>query len=75
MSLLGLNPHAAPMQTLEPPSPDFDELADLEFQIARRADELMRAADNRGPTRDFWREAEEEIWNSRLQPLAWTSIA
>ena len=43
-----------------------DELAELELSIARRADELMSAFKGTRPERDFWLEAESEIWSLRL---------
>ena len=43
-----------------------DELASLELEVARRADKLMRDDDGRRPGRDFWLEAEEEVWTARL---------
>ena len=43
-----------------------DELAELELSIARRADELMSKFKGSRPERDFWLEAESEIWSRRL---------
>ena len=43
-----------------------DELAELELSIARRADELMSKFKGSRPERDFWLEAESEIWSQRL---------
>ena len=43
-----------------------DELAELELSIARRADELMSKFKDIRPERDFWLEAEREIWSRRL---------
>ena len=63
------------MPTLELPPADLAELVELELQIARRADELLRTAQNSDAGRDFWHEAEEEIWNSRLREPAATSAA
>lgn len=48
------------------PVPDLDELATLELAVARRADELSREAAGRSAARDFWREAEMEIWGERV---------
>jgi len=44
-----------------------DELAELELSIARRADELMSKFKGARPERDFWLEAESEIWSRRLR--------
>lgn len=62
------------MRPNDSPSADLDELVELELQIARRADELRHAACAEHTGRNFWREAEEEIWNSRLPPLTPTSV-
>lgn len=43
-----------------------DELDELELRVARRADELARQDDGHRPGRDYWQQAEREIWTSRL---------
>lgn len=55
------------MQTLELPAAPavLDELTQLQLSVAQRADELMRNDRGTSPERDFWREAEEEIWARR----------
>jgi len=59
------------MSTLEPPAPDasLDELAQLELKIAQRADELTRLDEGRHGDRNFWQDAEREIWDLRLRSL------
>ncbi len=63
------------MTTLEPfpASTEFDELAQLEFSIAQRADELTRGDGGRNPGRNFWEEAEREIWSARLRSVTLAS--
>jgi hypothetical protein len=43
---------------------EFDELARIELQIARRADELNREPGSRERRRDCWLEAEREFWRT-----------
>lgn len=59
------------MTIIEPLSSglDLDELAKLEIEIARRADELKRIVGPADSGRDFWSEAESEIWSARIQSL------
>ena len=51
---------------LPPPDAGLDELAQLEMAIALRADELVRRNAEHHPDRNFWEEAESEIWAARL---------
>ena len=59
------------MSTFELPAPDtsLDELAQLELKIAQRADELTRLDEGRHGDRNFWQDAEREIWDFRLRSL------
>jgi hypothetical protein len=59
------------MSILEPPTPstDLDELSRLELSIAQRTDELLRQDAGRHPDRNFWQEAEREIWPARLSTV------
>ena len=68
------HPASNPMSTLEPPAPDtsLDELAQLELKIAQRADELTRLDEGRHGDRNFWQDAEHEIWEFRLRSLKFT---
>lgn len=43
---------------------EHDELFHLELCIAQRADELYRLDNGFNPERDFWNEAEQEIWSA-----------
>ena len=56
-------------------STDLHELDALQLAIARRADELLRLDAGRHPDRDFWREAEAEVWNDRVRPGRRTEVA
>ena len=55
------------MHILAPPFSiaGLDDLSQLQLSIARRADELLRSHGGRHPERDFWDEAEREIWDVR----------
>lgn len=54
---------------LPPTAGPLDELGELELGIARRADELMWRDSGRHSERNFWQEAEAEIWSARLRSL------
>jgi hypothetical protein len=56
------------MNTLDLPlsTADLHELDALQLSVARRADDLRRLDAGRNSARDFWREAEAEIWAERL---------
>jgi hypothetical protein len=43
---------------------EFDELARIELQIARRADELNREPATSETRHDCWLEAEREFWRT-----------
>ena len=43
-----------------------DDVIALLLSVARRADELVRTENERAPERDFWREAEQEVFERRL---------
>lgn|GEM_PF-5631619 len=42
-----------------------DEIVELLLNVARRADELRRRNEGEASERDFWREAEAEVWSGR----------
>jgi hypothetical protein len=52
---------------LPPAVTPLDELGELELDIAQRADELMRRDSGQHSERDFWQEAEAEIWSARVR--------
>jgi hypothetical protein len=54
-----MSPHYPP--TLDR---DFDELACIELQIARRADELNRQSGSPEERHNCWLEAEREFWRT-----------
>ena len=56
------------METISLPltSPLLDELTRLQFNVARRADELTRCATGDLGKRDFWEEAERYVWSRHL---------
>ena len=54
------------LSTSEP----VDLLTELELQVARRADELKREHGEQNPERNFWQDAENEIWPRSLAPLS-----
>jgi len=62
------HPPLSVMNTLDLPlsTADLHELDALQLSVARRADDLRRLDAGRHPGRDFWREAEAEIWAERL---------
>jgi hypothetical protein len=42
----------------------LDELTEVQFSVAKRADELRRKSGN-DRVRDFWAETESEVWAMR----------
>lgn len=43
----------------------LDELTQVQLSVAKRADDLSRASGGESAGRDFWREAESEVWAAR----------
>jgi len=59
------------MHTPKNSLPALDELFEVEMQIAKRADELVRLLGaDRGNALEYWRRAEREVWPEHAESLA-----